>query len=229
MNNHMTVTEGQNVDRPTLPMRSRLREQMKLELREVALELFIEQGFDDVSSEQIAKKAGVSQRTFYRMFETKEEVLLAWLDHYAPSIMQALRDAPAALSPLEALRTAFIASTETKEPGRRERDMLVLRLINQSARLRASYSERVRSWARDIASILAERAGTTLSNDPSSAILAAAAFAATTAGNDWQAEFGSEDTLSDTATTLNLAFDRLGSLATAGSPPKVRAPRRKPA
>jgi AcrR family transcriptional regulator len=221
MNQQTTASTGEGVDQSTLPMRSRLRERMKRELREIALEMFIEHGFDNVSSEQIARKAGVSQRTFYRMFETKEEVLLAWLDHYSPPITRALRDAPSDLPPLEALRVAFIESARIREAGRTERDALVLRLIAQSARLRASYSERIRLWARDLAVILADRAGSTLASDPGPLIWATAAFAASTAGNDWALEFGEEDALSDLAMTLSTAFDRLSAMM---SPPPASKP-----
>jgi AcrR family transcriptional regulator len=227
MNTRTSVSKKANVGEPALPMRSRLRERMKTELREIALEMFIEHGFDNVSSEQIAKRAGVSQRTFYRMFETKEEVLLAWLDHYAPPVIQALRDAPGGLPPLEALRMAFIEPTRTSDRGRQERDGLVLRLIAQSARLRAGYSERVRLWAKDLAAIMAERSGSTLASDPGPAIWAAVAFAAVTVANDWALELPSEDAIGDPADTVSIAFDRLSAIMSPSSGSKSAASARR--
>jgi AcrR family transcriptional regulator len=228
MSNRTSVSSKVNVDQPALPMRSRLRERMKTELRETALEMFIEHGFDNVSSEQIAKRAGVSQRTFYRMFETKEEVLLAWLDHYASPVIQALRDAPSNLSPLEALRMAFIEPARIGEPGQQARDALVQRLIAQSPRLRAGYSERVRLWAKDLAVILAERSGSTLTSDPGPAIWAAAAFAAVSVANDWALEARDENLINDPVAAVGIAFDRLGSIMSPPSEAKSAAsPRRK--
>lgn len=228
MSNRTSVSSKANVDQPALPMRSRLRERMKTELRETALEMFIEHGFDNVSSEQIASRAGVSQRTFYRMFETKEEVLLAWLDHYAPPVIQALRDAPSNLSPLEALRMAFIEPARSSDPGQQARDALVLRLIAQSPRLRAGYSERIRLWSRDLAEILAERAGSESTPDQGPAIWAAAAFAAVTVANDWMLEDGDGNLIRSPVDAVNIAFDHLGSLMSPPSRSKSAvSPRRK--
>jgi AcrR family transcriptional regulator len=216
MSNQTSVSSKVNFDQSALPMRSRLRERMKTELRETALEMFIEHGFDNVSSEQIAKRAGVSQRTFYRMFETKEEVLLAWLDHYAPPVIQALREAPSNLSPLEALRMAFIEPARIGDPGQQARDALVLRLVAQSPRLRAGYSERIRLWASDLAVILAERAGSESALDPGPAIWAAAAFAAVSVANEWALESQDEHSTRDPVDTAGIAFDCLSAIM---SPP----------
>ena len=44
-------------------------------LREAALELFVEQGYDATSVDQIAERAGVGRSTFFRTFPTKEAVI----------------------------------------------------------------------------------------------------------------------------------------------------------
>ena len=47
----------------------------KARLREAALELFLERGFDDTTVSGIAERAGLTERTFYRHFSDKREVL----------------------------------------------------------------------------------------------------------------------------------------------------------
>jgi TetR/AcrR family transcriptional regulator, regulator of mycofactocin system len=48
---------------------------MAAEIEEVAMNLFVEEGYANVSVEDVATAAGVSARTFYRYFATKEDVL----------------------------------------------------------------------------------------------------------------------------------------------------------
>lgn len=66
------------------------------ELAEVAQELFLERGFDEVSVDDIAAAAGVSRRTFFRYFSTKADVL--WVE--APAELGRFRELLAA-APLD--------------------------------------------------------------------------------------------------------------------------------
>ncbi len=60
----------------TTGLRERKKEATTERLREVALALVAERGFDAVSIDDIAAAADVSKTTFYRYFETKEDVVL---------------------------------------------------------------------------------------------------------------------------------------------------------
>jgi len=100
---------------PASPARPGLRERKKARtraaIREHALRLFREQGYDETTVEQIADAAEVSPSTFFRYFPTKEDVVLQddmdllWLEVY--------RAQPPGLGPLAAMRasvrTAFDA------------------------------------------------------------------------------------------------------------------------
>lgn len=61
---------------PPLDLRARRRNATRIDIREAALELFERQGVDNTTSEEIARAAGISQRTFFRYFATKEECVL---------------------------------------------------------------------------------------------------------------------------------------------------------
>ncbi|MBF6351992.1 MULTISPECIES: TetR/AcrR family transcriptional regulator [Nocardia] len=63
-------------DSPPLDLRARRRNATRIEIREAALALFERQGVDRTTSEEIARAAGISQRTFFRYFATKEECVL---------------------------------------------------------------------------------------------------------------------------------------------------------
>src|SRR5690242_16173042 len=53
----------------------RKKAQTRAALATTAAEMFRERGFDGVTAAEIAKAAGTSERTFFRYFETKEDVL----------------------------------------------------------------------------------------------------------------------------------------------------------
>ncbi len=68
------------------------------------MRLFVEQGYDNTTIEQIAEAAEVSPSTFFRYFPTKEDVVIQ--DDYDPMIASAFLAQPASLTPLAAMRAA---------------------------------------------------------------------------------------------------------------------------
>ncbi|SMX93890.1 MULTISPECIES: TetR/AcrR family transcriptional regulator [unclassified Brevibacterium] len=71
------------------------------DLRQAALELFAEDGFDQTGTAQIAKRAGVSEMTLFRHFRSKEALLLE--DPFDPRIAEAVRTRPEMESPMRAV------------------------------------------------------------------------------------------------------------------------------
>src|ERR1700722_5667954 len=74
-----------------------------------ALELFLERGFDAVTAAEIAAKAGVTERTFFRHFPDKREVLFDGDTAFIEALTSAVRHAPPALGPWDTLFLAFNA------------------------------------------------------------------------------------------------------------------------
>jgi AcrR family transcriptional regulator len=82
-------------------------------LREAALELYVERGFDNTTVAEIADRAGLTARTFFRHFTDKREVLFAGSDTLLERLLDALETAPDISSPMEAAVAALdAASTE---------------------------------------------------------------------------------------------------------------------
>lgn len=67
-----------------------------------ALELFAEQGFDKTTAGDIAARAGVTERTFFRHFADKREVLFDGSATLVEEVARAIGQAPADATPLEA-------------------------------------------------------------------------------------------------------------------------------
>ncbi len=94
-------------------LRDRQRAQIRADIRRAAFRLFIEHGYDAVTTEEIAAAAGVSPRTFFRYVPTKEEVLLAPVRHGGTAIVNLLEQRPAAESPDVALINAIVTRTRS--------------------------------------------------------------------------------------------------------------------
>jgi AcrR family transcriptional regulator len=97
----------------TESLRDRQRAQVRADIRRAAFRLFIERGYDAVTTEEIASAAGVSARTFFRYVPTKEELLLAPVRHGGTAIVGLLEQRPAAESPDAALINAIITRTRS--------------------------------------------------------------------------------------------------------------------
>src|SRR6201987_5695157 len=101
-----SVTEMRTVsqDRPC-GLRERKKARTRAAIREHALRLFREQGYQATTVEQIAAAAEVSPSTFFRYFPTKEDLVLQ--DDLDARIAEALIRQPKELGPIAALRAGM--------------------------------------------------------------------------------------------------------------------------
>ncbi|KJL48272.1 HTH-type transcriptional regulator BetI [Microbacterium hydrocarbonoxydans] len=76
-------------------------------LTRAALDLFAEHGYDDVTVTQIAERAGITRRSYFRYFPDKREVLFAGSERLPIVIGDAVLAADPAASPLSAVVEAF--------------------------------------------------------------------------------------------------------------------------
>jgi len=90
---------------PPAGLRERKKAKTRLAIREHAMALFKEQGYDQTTVEQIAAAAEVSPSTFFRYFPSKEDVVTH--DRYDPLLIAAFHGQPAELTPIQALRGAM--------------------------------------------------------------------------------------------------------------------------
>jgi AcrR family transcriptional regulator len=81
----------------------------RLEL--AALELYRERGYDQTTVAEIAKRAGLTERTFFRYFADKREVLFYGSGMLRDGLVKGIEDAPAGLPPIDAVGMALEAVT----------------------------------------------------------------------------------------------------------------------
>jgi AcrR family transcriptional regulator len=148
------------LERP-LEERLGLRERKKLKTRrsiqEHALRLFLEQGYDATTVEQIAEAAEVSPSTFFRYFPTKEDAVLT--DEYDPWILEALRAQPAELSPVDALRNVLHDVVGAMLAADRQRILDRSRLMLSVPALRSRQWEQTKATQQRVIEALAGRLG----------------------------------------------------------------------
>ena len=124
-------------------LRERNRRAAKLLIRASALNLFFHQGFEGTSVEQIAARAGVSRSTFFRYFETKEDVVLDDIAERGLLVRTALESRPPDEPALEAL-VAAVKTLYTPETAAESRELA--RMIAATPSLRARHGEKRRYW-----------------------------------------------------------------------------------
>jgi AcrR family transcriptional regulator len=78
-------------------------------LRRAALELFEQRGFEQTTVAEIATRAGLTERTFFRHFADKREVLFRGSEELVGAITSAIAAAPASASPLDAVAAGLAA------------------------------------------------------------------------------------------------------------------------
>jgi AcrR family transcriptional regulator len=94
--------------RPKEGLRERKRRETLQRITESGLALFITNGYEATTLEQVAEAAGISRRTFFYYFKSKEEILLSWQSGLIEAIRAAVLEQPTSQTPLEAVRDALL-------------------------------------------------------------------------------------------------------------------------
>lgn len=125
-------------------------------LRAAALALCAEHGYDAVTVAQIADRAGITRRTFFRYFPDKREVLFAGSEQLPRAVAAAVRAASAAATPLAAALAAA-AEVGALLADRAEHAAVRRAVIAASAELQERERTKVAAVAAAIRDALVER------------------------------------------------------------------------
>ena len=136
-----------------------LRERKKQETREAltraALELFAERGYDETTLAEIAEAAGVSTRTIFAYFPSKEDILFATTEAMCDALGDALRERPEGTDALTALREFILASAHKKT----DLDHKLGHVIAEDATLVSHKRARILRLQEELAAAIADDLG----------------------------------------------------------------------
>ncbi|MFB9579709.1 TetR family transcriptional regulator [Streptomyces yanii] len=178
---------------PEISLAQRKRQLVANELTEAALQLLALKGFDAVTIDEIVATAGVSKRTFFRYFASKEDVVVQFLADMGIGMHAELAARPIEERPSVALQHAvWVSMAACGDPS--DRALRVVQLILRTPALHARFLERQAQWRDDLTAELARR----LKIDPDTDLYPqlAAGMALTAFGavlQRWSSSEGAED------------------------------------
>lgn len=171
-------------------LRDRQRAQIRADIRRAAFRLFIERGYDAVTTEEIASAAGVSPRTFFRHVPAKEELLLAPVRHGGAAIVNLLEQRPARESPDIALINAIVTRTRSFDAADTEEWREALLVVPE---LLGKLTVHTPADKQRATKLISERMGCDPDRDIRPGLLVQLAFAAADFGfQEWVRQSGEE-------------------------------------
>lgn len=124
-------------------------------LERAAMDLYLERGFDQTTVAEIAERAGLTERTFFRHFADKREVLFRGTE-LADGMAAALEAVPESAPPLEAVTLALESAADFFD-GRRAYSRQRQSVITANSALRERESVKLAAMADTLAAALARR------------------------------------------------------------------------
>lgn len=134
------------------------REAVRAHLSEVALALLTDRDFDSVTVDQIATAAGLSRRTFFRYFSSKEDVVLGFLERMGDRLREQVTAAAPDVSPVAAVHAAMRPQMAAYAADA-DRAMALVRLLQLSPSLRARELESRQRLREKVAEAIGRRLG----------------------------------------------------------------------
>jgi AcrR family transcriptional regulator len=143
------------IDQAPVGLRERKKRETRRALTQAALELFVERGYDETTLADIAEAAGVSTRTIFSYFPSKEDILFCPMSEMSTSLAEALAARPAGMDALATLREFILAAVDQKT----ELDRKLGELIAADATLTSHQLARIAELRDLLAAAIADDLG----------------------------------------------------------------------
>lgn len=159
----------------------RKRQQVML----AALGLFMMNGYQATTVDDILQATGLGRRTFFRYFAGKEDIVLSNVDDYGTVLVEEIGMRPAEEPNFVALARAVVTISTRQAHFESSRGLALQRLIVETPELHAALLKRHEGWIERIAAAVAGRDGKDLPG-PEHILLARLIRAVLdTAGGEW--------------------------------------------
>ena len=141
---------------PPTGLRDLARSSVRDHVRDQARRLFDERGFDATTIDDIAAAVGMSPRTFFRYFSTKEDVVIEDPAPFGMVVRDAAAQRPDGESPWTTLRRAFDPVAD-KAGAATESWLRAMRVMMSTPSLRARNAEKHNAWAAILEPVITAR------------------------------------------------------------------------
>lgn len=172
------MTKAAVPDKARPGARELARRAMTSQIAEMAVNLFVERGYEATTVDDICEVAGISRTSFFRYFRSKEDVLMRDFADLGDLMLAALEARPENEAAWSALRHAIgpLAARYDAEGARTRR---ALKLVIETPALGAFHQDKLTRWVRELEPEVARRLGADPQDrtDPVPNALISAAFA----------------------------------------------------
>lgn len=139
---------------PSLSSREIARQAVRNRIQEVAERLFDERGFRETTVGDIAEVVGISERTFFRYFATKDDLLFSSFDADTQWAIDSVNARPRGENPWDSLHAVVEAALDRLDSDAQRRSALFQRITAESPHVQASYFTHVQAFHRSIGEAL---------------------------------------------------------------------------
>ncbi len=145
-----------------MSLQSRKRQLVEDAIYDAAIELFAERGFDETTVEEVAEAAGISRRSFFRYFQSKDDLLALNTVHVGELLCKTVASCAADLGFLDVMRETVMSGMKFAASQKRTHQIIEIasrsasarqahqsRLVEVEDRLASAFSARMKGASRD--------------------------------------------------------------------------------
>lgn len=187
---------------------------------DAAVNLFSEKGFDETTVDDIAQASGVSRRSFFRYFSSKNDLMAHGVVNYGTSLADAVQACPSTYSASQVFRETVRIVAKQSDPGPRTHK--IMRIASKYPAARDAQLAKLAEVQEQLAEVFAERFGRSGPGDPRPHLLAGLTL--NTLSATFRTWFHTEG--QDIAVTADKVLEQLNQLVCDGEKPQTRSGRR---